>query len=187
MDTFRKTRRLSLWTVAIAASAACASLAQAQDLTSRRHGALPAPAGCSSLRLRPGRTQPRRAVAVARLRAQRGRTGGERRAQPDAQCRRGRRRAPDADSAPAALKELRVPQAPVTEGGARKRSPSCPAAVRLGRTAARCAACSGVRGSGSGRTAGPARGAPGAPASWPWGQRGSCGRCRSIHRPRFAS
>jgi UrcA family protein len=34
MDTFRKTRRLSLWTVAIAASAACASLAQAQDLTS---------------------------------------------------------------------------------------------------------------------------------------------------------
>jgi len=34
MDTFKKPRRLSLWTAALAASAACASLAQAQDLMS---------------------------------------------------------------------------------------------------------------------------------------------------------
>ncbi len=34
MDTFKKTRRLSLWTAALAATAACASLAQAQDMTS---------------------------------------------------------------------------------------------------------------------------------------------------------
>jgi UrcA family protein len=34
MDTFKKTRRLSPWTAAIAASAACATLAQAQAITS---------------------------------------------------------------------------------------------------------------------------------------------------------
>ncbi len=34
MDTFKKTRRLSLWTAALAASAACASFAQAQALSS---------------------------------------------------------------------------------------------------------------------------------------------------------
>jgi UrcA family protein len=33
MDTFKKTRRLSLWTAALAATAACTGLAQAQALT----------------------------------------------------------------------------------------------------------------------------------------------------------
>lgn len=37
MDTFRKTRRLSSWIAALAATTACASLAQAQALTGDAH------------------------------------------------------------------------------------------------------------------------------------------------------